>query len=155
EQPRNALHGESPNIDPDQLWLTDRQINQPQTDSANDPDLTRNLTAAATRLSSRLAATLSLTLLTQRVAETFAVSPAAANQLLTTAYQLGTAKQTALLVLTDPSFVSSTGVDQNTAPEAFQAYWWLDRLALVLKTLKMTDADLQWVADFGAKAGVL
>ena len=128
----------------DQLWM-------------GPAELANNLPLADTRLVTFLGRKLSTDQVVQQIAAAFGLTQASGSILLKN-YSLfgGPPARTLMLEFLDPAFVASgAGVTLDTFPNLVQDYYWLHRVALVLKTVAATDSDLSWITDNAAAKGIL
>ncbi|HYI11053.1 MAG TPA: neuraminidase-like domain-containing protein [Thermoanaerobaculia bacterium] len=138
----------------DQFWLTTAALAFPLAD--DDPALDNrpaNLNEAAKRLLDYLTRTGSRETVVQQFATAVRVSPAIAERLLTT-FQLFA--QPLLEDYTDPAFVASAGaLTYATDQQKFDGYYWMHRVGLPLRQLRVTFSDLDWIIRTHTQTQVL
>lgn len=132
----------------DRLWLAPGDVVRPLADN-----LTANLTTAATRLANHVIRTSSKDAVVQQFATALRVSEAIAETLVTSFSLFG---HPILEDFTDSAFVTSVSAITNAPPyeEEVRAAYWLHRVALVIRTLRITFADLDWIVRRHAAAGI-
>jgi len=127
-------------------WLKD-------TDISFDPtNVVANLTKAASRLAAYLATTSSNTLVTTNFSAALGVSTTITNLLLnnflaasgqTFLVQFAGQIDTTTDTVNSPFAVGLSAFDFTADPTYFIPYYWLDRVVVIIKTLKITSVELQ------------
>lgn len=141
---------------PEQIWMTAADLQFPLVDEVDPLADNRpvNLREAAKRLLAYLKRTLSHEEVVQQFATALRIAPAIAERLLTTFALFG--GHPLLEDYTDPAFVgSSAALSRATDQNKFDGYYWLHRVAMLLRTLKITLAELDWVLRTQAQTDVL
>lgn len=141
---------------PEQIWMLPGDLQFPLVDE-DDPLADKrpaNLGEAATRLLAYLKRTLSREEVVQQFATALRIAPAIAERLLTTFTLFG--GRPLLEEYTDPAFVSSSAaLSRATDQEKFDGYYWMHRVALVLRTFKVALPELDWMLRTHAQTDVL
>jgi hypothetical protein len=141
----------------DELWLADADILRPLHDTdplTLDPDnKPANLTTAVTRMLGYLRRTNSNALVVQSFSDSLGITPAIASNLLT--FKLF-GLHPLLEDFTAPSFVTpNSAISYATHQDYYDAYYWLHRVALVIKRLVVSLTDLEWLIRFRGRTDVL
>ncbi|HEX2062357.1 MAG TPA: neuraminidase-like domain-containing protein [Thermoanaerobaculia bacterium] len=141
---------------PEELWLAPGDLAFPLADET-DPALDNrpaNLAEAARRILAALERELSRLAVIDHFANALRVSPAV-SETLVTSYPLFGGK-TLLELYTDPAFLtSSAALAPATHATEITGWFWIHRAALLLRTLKVTGAELEWMIRTHAQSGVL
>jgi receptor-binding and translocation channel-forming TcA subunit of Tc toxin/ABC toxin-like protein/neuraminidase-like protein len=152
----------------DELWLKVADLAFPLApDLAADPDpgsaanvaalanLTANLKKAEIRLLEYLRRVLSEEQVFQQIGSSLGVTPAIAETLVRKYPLFGAGPRTALAGLTDSAFVgSSSAIALGDPKEQYDSLIWLHRVALILRGVKATFTDLDWVVRTHGVTGV-
>lgn len=137
-----------------QLWLSDVDLVFPLSSNIRD-----NLTTAVTGMFAYLKRTFSNSLVVQQLSVALGVSPAIVRYLLTRFQFFGGMTMHPLLEdFTDASFVASTSAIVRADPayqEKFEAFYWLHRVTLIIRKLKMGFSDLEWMDSYHVQADAL
>lgn len=144
----------------EELWLADTDLLTPFHDTdpltATPDHLPANVNLALTRMLGYLQRTNSRALVIQSFSDALGITPAVAGELLTNFKLFGLPLHPLLEDFTGPSFVSSTSaITYATDQQKYDAYYWLHRVALTIKKLAVTLAELQWLVRFQPQTDVL
>ena len=138
---------------PSELWLTLGALALPL---ENNP--AANLKTAEAGLAAYVTKKLSNDQVIQQLSAALALTQAVTENLLTAFSVLPVIapKHPVLQDFLDPAFVNaSSTITSDAFPELFQGYYWLYRVALVLKTLAVTYSDLLWIVQNQAQTALL
>lgn len=93
----------------------------------------------------------------QQFSENLGVSPAIAKKLLTTqALFLSSPPHALLEDFTSDSFVNSTdSLTSAVHADRYAGYYWLHRVAMIIKKMKVSLSDLEWIFSYQAQTEVL
>lgn len=136
-----------------ELWLTLGALTLPL-----ENNLAKNLQTAEARLAPYVAKKLSTDQVVQQLSAALGLTQALTQNLLTAFSVLPAIapKHPILRDFLDPGFVTAnSAITSDAFPELFQAYYWLYRVALVLKNLAVTFSDLLWIVETQAQTNLL
>lgn len=154
-----------------ELWLTLANLTLPQpadSDAVKAQKIVKSLSVAefgdsaavppVVGLAPYVTRKLSIDQVIQQVSAALGITQAIARTLLTEFAIFGPAgSQHPLLPdFLDANFVNaSSAITPDAFPELYQGYYWMHRVALILKTLAITFTDLQWIVMDQAATGVI
>lgn len=158
----NALSNSPASLDDPNLWIKTSDIDQ-LFDNPNIPvsgpdnHVADNLKSVTAKIYNYFRPLLSEAVVVQQFSESLGLSPAIARKLLKTYKLFGSPTPHPLLEdYTGDAFVASTKpLTAKVHAKRHVGYYWLDRVALVLKKIKITFSDLQWTINHHAQTGVL
>jgi hypothetical protein len=113
-------------------------------------ELANNLPTAANRLVAYLAHKLSTDLTVQQLSTALGLTQASIANLLNgfALFGPGPNHRTIMAELLDPAYVASgAAITADAFPGLFVDFYWLHRVALILKTVGADDSDLLWIED--------
>ena len=143
---------------PEDLWLTAADLAFPLANETNPllDNRPANLHQAAQRLLDHLKQTLSRLEVIDEFAGALRSTPAIGETLSTSFPLFGGPPRTLLELYTDPAFIaSSAALTPATDADEFEGYYWMHRGGLLLRTLKVTLPELDWMIRTSAQTGVL
>lgn len=148
----NRARGAAP---ADEAWLAIGDLTLPLADETNQ---LANLLEAEQRMLAYLRHTLSRDAVVQQFAAALRITPAITERLLTTINLFGAPATHPLIDdYTDALFVGSSAAVTYAPPydNLIDGYYWLHRVALIVRTLKLTFAELAWLIERQVQTGVL
>lgn len=145
-------------VDPKDLWFKKPDM----TALFNAPasiDVPNNLKSLITKAYNYLRPLLSEALVIQQLSDTLGISPAIVGKLVTSFNLFGTPTAHRLLEdFTDASFVGSLSVitlSDAAYKEKYDAFYWLHRVAVLIRKLKLSFKELEWIALYHPQANLL
>jgi hypothetical protein len=134
-------------VSPDnRVWLSDSDLDASQ--PANDT-FAKRLANAAQKALAHLSTTLAENLAVQQCSDSLGLTPATARVVMT-GFQL-VASSSSPTLFTGPFSNSTGGIDKN----ALDTWYWLNRVARILKELKIDFEDLEHLISLKTAAGVI